>query len=280
MKKIGILVSALALVLLAAMPAFANTDTAAAGTEAATVTPPHSISNVEFAEGSLTTDIVVEDYLLRNGSSNYPNLEHVILITNNSPYWIEALYEDSALDAAGNVLAKDVAGGFGTTGAIEPGGTKCMMIPFNQAGTYETASFNLKLRTREVANASTYMPIWNNLSYSYEETEDQFGFPQMTVYVQNNNTHAVSSIEAWALLFNGAELIECHKLYVNDFSTSAPNSEAYYLSPGQVGSETFDYYYGKVPEYTDVKVYYSTTFTTTDLESYNHAVYYESLNHV
>ena len=92
MKKIGILVSALTLVLLAAMPAFANTDTAAAGTEAATATPTHSISKVEFAEGSLTTDIVVEDYLLRYGSNEYPDLRHVIIITNNSPYYIESLY--------------------------------------------------------------------------------------------------------------------------------------------------------------------------------------------
>lgn len=62
----------------------------------------HSVSNISYASNSITNAFSIRDWLYEDSGST----QHILEVTNNSPYTLNIRVNETAKDSAGNVIGE------------------------------------------------------------------------------------------------------------------------------------------------------------------------------
>ncbi len=198
------------------------------GAPAAVQQSNHSVSNIQYGQGSVTDALVISDwsYVPEYSNSTY----HVFEITNNSGKTLEISINDNAKNYSGEII-----GAHSTSQEDVPSGCTVYMINFFYDVT-GVQSYDTIITTKE---EDFYIPVIQDISVSVTDRGDK-----AIVTVTNNGSLAAEFVEATVVFFEGDEVAYTSSKYFDN--------DDYYLMPGASVSEQVNAY---STFYTDVKAY-------------------------
>lgn len=190
---------------------------------------PHSVSNISYASNSITNALSIQDWLYEDSGST----QHILEVTNNSPYTLNIRVNETAKDSTGNAI------GAGSTSEDDiPAGTTVFLVNYfsEVSGAH---SFDTTIETSQV---KYYIPVIQNITVEATDLKDK-----VLVKVINNGNIPAEFVRATVVFFRENEVLGYNTQYFCDSDNE--------LKPGASMTEQMDYYNWDGKKYDSFKIH-------------------------
>ena len=157
----------------------------------------HSVSNISYASNSITNALSIQDWLYEDSGST----QHILEVTNNSPYTLNIRVNETAKDSAGNAIGESST----SEDDILVGTTVFLINYFSEC---RGAQFWYSYRNPEV---KYYIPVIQDITVEATDLKDK-----VLVKVINNGNIPAEFVRGTEVFFGGNKVLGYNTQYFCD----------------------------------------------------------------